>query len=356
MQEFIDYTLLTLGEWSLQAGQLALLLLMFFAAVLGYRMLTHAAFFSRWMESSNLEKPAQNNLKKKLLLFLLILTILLSVLILQIDGLVLQEYRYGIAFILEILLIIQGARIFDWVLSNFFIHKYYSRRDQYDRRKRSQEKGEGSATRIVQYIVYLLAILLLMQNMGWDYTFASTQIEDESGEIVKTINFNISKILISVLILMVARLVVWLVTQLFLYGIYRRRGVDKGSQFAINQLIAYFIYIVAVFIALENIGINMTLIWTGAAALLVGVGLGLQQTFNDFVSGIVLLFERSTSVGDVLEFDGKVGRVQKIGMRASIMETRHNISMVVPNSKLVNENVINWSHYNNKVRCSLYVH
>jgi len=95
---------------------------------------------------------------------------------------------------------------------------------------------------------------------------------------------------------------------------------------------------------------DMSLIYGGAAALLVGVGLGLQQTFNDFFSGLVLLFERSVMVGDILEIDGKVGRVLKIGLRASRIETRDSVSMLVPNSKLVNEAVVNWTHYDNIVR------
>ena len=79
----------------------------------------------------------------------------------------------------------------------------------------------------------------------------------------------------------------------------------------------------------------MTVIWGGLAALLVGIGLGLQQTFNDLLSGIMLLFERSVEVGDVVEVDGLIGSVKKIGLRASIVESRENVSVIVPNSKLV---------------------
>mgnify|MGYP000060584550 FL=1 len=99
----------------------------------------------------------------------------------------------------------------------------------------------------------------------------------------------------------------------------------------------------------------MSIIYGGAAALLVGVGLGLQQTFNDFFSGLVLLFERSVMVGDILEIEGQVGRVLKIGLRASRIETRDSVSMLVPNSKLVNQAVVNWTHYDDIVRFSVNV-
>ena len=99
----------------------------------------------------------------------------------------------------------------------------------------------------------------------------------------------------------------------------------------------------------------MSILLGGAAALLVGIGLGLQQTFNDFVSGLVLLFERSVSVGDVLEVDGEVGTVREIGLRSTRMETRGNIDLLVPNHKLVNEKVTNWNHHTDKVRFHIKV-
>jgi Small-conductance mechanosensitive channel len=110
------------------------------------------------------------------------------------------------------------------------------------------------------------------------------------------------------------------------------------------------LYIFALFIAVENLGMKMTVIWGGAAALLVGVGLGLQQTFNDFFSGILLLFERSVQVGDVVNLDGMIATVKRIGLRTSLLETRESVSIIVPNSKLVTNNVINWSYYDQKAR------
>jgi small-conductance mechanosensitive channel len=167
---------------------------------------------------------------------------------------------------------------------------------------------------------------------------------------------HLSNILTALLTLLIARLIVWVVTQIILYNYYKREKINLGSQFAINQLLKYVIYVIAILIAITNLGVNPTLIWGGLAALLVGIGLGLQQTFNDFFSGIILLFERSVEIGDVLEVSGgTVGTVKRIGMRASLIETRANITIVVPNSKLVTEDVINWSHFDNKVRFNITV-
>jgi len=196
----------------------------------------------------------------------------------------------------------------------------------------------------VQYIVYIVVFIFLLRSLNLDFNLYSYKVGEQ------TIAFNFTKILEAVLILFVARLIISMLTQIVLYGVYRNRNIDEGSQYAFNQLLKYVIYVAAFIIALEALGINMTLVLGGAAALLVGIGLGLQQTFNDFISGIVLLFERTISVGDVVTINGNFGTIHRIGMRSSIVQTRDNMTIVVPNSRLVNDVVNNWSHQNPIVR------
>jgi small-conductance mechanosensitive channel len=88
----------------------------------------------------------------------------------------------------------------------------------------------------------------------------------------------------------------------------------------------------------------------GSAALLVGVGLGLQQTFNDIISGFILLAERSIRVGDVLEVEGNVIQIQTIGIRTSKGLNTDDISIIIPNSLITTNKVINWSHQSDKTR------
>ena len=82
----------------------------------------------------------------------------------------------------------------------------------------------------------------------------------------------------------------------------KKKNRNLDSHYAIFQLIKYFVWIIIIGVALETIGVKFNLIIASSAALLVGVGLGLQNTFNDFVSGFILLFEGSIKVGDILEF------------------------------------------------------
>lgn len=135
----------------------------------------------------------------------------------------------------------------------------------------------------------------------------------------------------------------WKIIETALLRAYRRRKIDEGAQYAANQIISYAIMVFAVLSALQSLHFQLTAIWAGAAALLVGLGLGLQQTFNDFTSGLILLFEQSIRVGDWVELSEKKGRILRIGPRASEIVTFDNELILVPNSKLVTEIATNWS-------------
>ncbi len=123
---------------------------------------------------------------------------------------------------------------------------------------------------------------------------------------------------------------------------FQRNNRDTGH--AIFLILKYIIIVATIIIILESVGVKVTLLLAGSAALLVGLGLGIQQLFNDIVSGFILLFERTITIEDIIEVDGMVARVKKIGLRTSEVETRDDIIIIVPNSRLVSEKVINWSH------------
>lgn len=162
-----------------------------------------------------------------------------------------------------------------------------------------------------------------------------------------TINdFSITPVLILglVLIYVVARLILYLIRRIIKKSSFIQNRLDPGRQYAMEQFIRYIVYTIAVMMIFQNLGVNLSLIWAGSAALLVGVGLGLQQTFNDLTSGVILLVEADIEVGDVVLIDGFVGRIESIGLRACKVLTREKITIVVPNSKLISSNVINWGH------------
>lgn len=155
-------------------------------------------------------------------------------------------------------------------------------------------------------------------------------------------------------IFLIVKFILWLVAAYFRRRVKGKR-IDVGSAFAIRQIVSYFLWIAAILIALQAIGLNISLLLAGSAALLVGVGLGVQQTFNDFFSGIILLMEGSIKVDDILEFDGIVCKVQRIGIRTSQVVTRDQIAILVPNSKFTGDYVTNWTHSQQAARFNIQV-
>ncbi len=156
------------------------------------------------------------------------------------------------------------------------------------------------------------------------------------------------------IIFFLTKLLIWFV-RLGLFRKRRLKKLDHSNAYSLYQIIRYVLWIISISIILNTLGINLTVLLAGSAALLVGVGLGLQQTFNDFVSGIILLIEGSTKIGDVLEIDGDVVIIHKIGLRTSKGLNRDDIIVIIPNSLITTNKVINWSHQSKKTRFRINV-
>ena len=159
------------------------------------------------------------------------------------------------------------------------------------------------------------------------------------GDISITV-FNLLQVLF---ILTLARVSTFLIQQAFRRAVKRRR-FDRGTAYALRQLINYVIWIITILFTLDFSGVEVTVILAYSTALFVGLGLGLQDTFKDFISGIILLTERSVTAGDIIEINDLVGKVREVGLRTTKIITRDDIAVILPNSQLTNQGVINWSH------------
>lgn len=162
--------------------------------------------------------------------------------------------------------------------------------------------------------------------------------------------------LIQILILVVIFAIILKLIKRTLKRFVLNEKIDSGSVLSIFQIIKYFLWVIAIGIILEIVGVKLTLLLASSAALLVGLGLGIQHIFNDYISGILILFEQNIRVGDVLEIENeKIGQIEKINFRTSRLKTRDDIVVVIPNSKLINENTINWSHIEGRARFNIGV-
>ncbi|HYJ92512.1 MAG TPA: mechanosensitive ion channel domain-containing protein [Pyrinomonadaceae bacterium] len=137
---------------------------------------------------------------------------------------------------------------------------------------------------------------------------------------------------------------------LLITRVLQRTSLDIGAQQAIGTITRYFVLFVGFLIILQTVGINLTTLNVLAGAVGIGIGLGLQNIANNFISGLIILFERPIKVGDRIEVAKILGEVTAIGARSTRIKTNDNISIIVPNSKFISENVTNWSLYGNIVR------
>lgn len=123
----------------------------------------------------------------------------------------------------------------------------------------------------------------------------------------------------------------------------RIQGFDEGKRFILDRLLALTVWTVAVLWVLSILGVELTALWAGSAALLVGVGIGLQGFFNDVVSGFVLLFEGGVQVGNVLEVEGELVKVERIDLRTTRVTTVTGEWVILPNAKVAGDSVVNMS-------------
>jgi len=131
--------------------------------------------------------------------------------------------------------------------------------------------------------------------------------------------------------------------------------IDEKRRVTFFSIAKYFIWMVSLLIILEVLGVKINSLLFGSTALLVGLGLGLQNIFKDFISGLFLLFEGTIKVGDILEVDGETGKVIEINLRSSEILTRDDVTIIIPNSRFIVEKVVNWSHDKNSVRFNVKV-
>ncbi|MBT4400798.1 MAG: mechanosensitive ion channel [Bacteroidetes bacterium] len=162
-------------------------------------------------------------------------------------------------------------------------------------------------------------------------------------------------IILAVIYIFVTRLVLMGLERVFTSDRHFREK-DSGKSKSVFKFISYIIWIIAFLMILNSTGLKLTVLWGAGAAILVGVGFGLQQIIADLVSGIFLLFERNLKEGDVVELNnGIVGKVENIGIRTSKILTRDDYTMIIPNTQFIVKELINWSHNEENTRFHINV-
>jgi len=215
---------------------------------------------------------------------------------------------------------------------------------------------ESRLKNLLKAILWIGVFLTLFQLWG---------IYESAGQAWGTIfgfKFSIGELTLSLGRILVAALFIYLLVsgswfiRAFLDGeVFPRREIDRGARDAIKKLIHYSLLLFGILMAISLIGLNLTSLAFLTGALGIGVGFGLQNIVNNFVSGLMLLFERPFKVGDMVVVDNETGTVRKIGLRSTVIETSDRSELIVPNSLFISGKVTNWTRSNKIARIRIPV-
>ena len=159
-----------------------------------------------------------------------------------------------------------------------------------------------------------------------------------------------------ILVLTLALIATSVVFRLFKRILTRKMSEeDREKSYGIFQFVKYFVYIVVILITMSAAGIDITLLITASAALFVGLGLALQQFFQDILGGIFIIVDKSLQVGDIIEVDGKVGKVYEIKIRTTRAITRDDKVIIIPNHKFMNDLTFNYTQNHKTTRESVSI-
>jgi len=131
--------------------------------------------------------------------------------------------------------------------------------------------------------------------------------------------------------------------QLGAIALLHRQAINEGTQFAVGKVVRWVVMVLGIMVAISSVGVNLNAAFAASAVLLVGIGFGLQKMAENFISGIILLMEQPVRKGDFIQVGESSGVIVDIGWRATMILTRDQITIILPNSELISGQVINHS-------------
>jgi small-conductance mechanosensitive channel len=166
------------------------------------------------------------------------------------------------------------------------------------------------------------------------------EILNYSFHFTKDISISVKGILFVFLVLVITAIILKIIRRLITRNLPNEDRAKFDTVFSYGRWIIYLIFLL---ITLHAIGVNVTGVFAASAALLIGVGLALQTLFQDIISGVFILVDQSVHVGDIIELDGKVGRVEEIKLRTTRAVTIDNKVLVIPNHLYLTNSLFNWT-------------
>lgn len=272
----------------------------------------------------------------------------------------LAEFPYEISFWVVLVWII--VAMFTWV-AHRLIQKFLKR---HLNKAKFEIKGTRiTSLRILNQVLFVFSFII---------AFQAFRIENESVSLIEFLNqdiipeyndngFSISfmDILVIIIIFTISRFIINLFRVYIDNRFKDNPDFDEGTKFVYVQLAKYIIYTFAFVLSLQVVTTNLSVLLGGSAALLVGLGFGVQDMFRDMMAGLLLLFEGTIKVGDIIRVPSPsagepiVARVLKINVRTTKIETRDGNTLIIPNSLLTQNEVENWSFGSDLTRFHIHV-
>ena len=167
------------------------------------------------------------------------------------------------------------------------------------------------------------------------------------GEGNNSINITVGLLITLVLVLLGTSIILKSLRNLFTR---KMEDEDRLKFFSIFKYVRYLIYVVVILLTMSAAGIDITLLITASAALFVGVGLALQELIQDVIAGILILVDKSLRVGDIVELEGKIGKVFEIKLRSTRALTRDDKVLIIPNHKFISDVIYNYTQNHRMTR------
>ncbi|WP_445956869.1 mechanosensitive ion channel family protein [Yeosuana sp.] len=156
----------------------------------------------------------------------------------------------------------------------------------------------------------------------------------------KDISISVKDILIVITVIFIATLILRFVLKLITHKLPKE---DKSKFNVIFGYFRWLVYMLILLITLNAVGVDVTAIFAASAALMIGIGLALQTLFQDIISGVFILVDQTVHVGDIIELDGKIGRVEEIKLRTTRAVTLDNRVLIIPNHLYLSNSLFNWT-------------
>jgi potassium efflux system protein len=218
------------------------------------------------------------------------------------------------------------------------------------------EDVRGAFIRLAR-LVCLIAVITGIVT-AWDYSgelFSGLGVIVGQKINIGSLTLSIKGVVSAVLVLFFTRFSVQIGKAILVSKILANQTLDQGLKDSIATIFSYLGWAVGLLLALGILGVDGTSLAVVFGALSIGIGFGLQNIFNNFISGLILLFERPIQVGDYIEVGGLWATVKKINVRATQVQTFDNASVIIPNSELISQQVTNWSYKDKRMRRSIEI-